>query len=77
MSTHKIFVWRNKKSIMRISPFIWSYAAYQETPFGARKAGLDSGVVLFLGGLNTVFHCIVTFAVIVKMEQDQLSRFIG
>ena len=30
MSTHNIFLWQNKKNVMRISPLIWSYVEYKK-----------------------------------------------
>ena len=53
MSTHNIFLWRNKKNITGISPLIWSYVEYQEKSIWTGKAGLNSGVVLFSSDLNS------------------------
>ena len=58
---HNIFLWRNKKNIMRIPSIIWSYAEYRETPFWTGKSGvvfcfssgLNSEVVLFSSGLGS------------------------
>ena len=50
MSITTYFLRRNKKNIMRIPAIIWSYVEYQ-AHLALAKAGLKSGVVLFLSGL--------------------------
>ena len=52
MSTHNIFLWRNKKNIFLLSGTMCN----KENPFGLAKTGLNSGVVLFLGDLIAEFY---------------------
>ena len=50
-----MFLWRSKKNIMQIPPVICSYVEKKKKKkhLGLAKAGLKSGVVLFLSGLNS------------------------
>ena len=60
MSTHNIFLWRNKTHIMRIPPFELCRITRNNNNnnnnnnhLGLAKAGLNSGVVLFFSDLNS------------------------